>query len=42
MLIKDQKYEAELKQKYGTDWKFSQEYKMWKGGWGKEVKNEQH
>ena len=28
---KDQKRIAELKQKYGTDWKLSQEYKQWLG-----------
>ncbi|KLL03889.1 MAG: single-stranded DNA-binding protein [Mycoplasmataceae bacterium CE_OT135] len=29
---RDQKREAELKAKYGTDWKLSNEYKLWKGG----------
>ncbi|KLL03005.1 MAG: single-stranded DNA-binding protein [Mycoplasmataceae bacterium CE_OT135] len=29
---RDQKREAELKAKYGTDWKLSNEYKNWKGG----------
>jgi hypothetical protein len=28
---RDQKREAELKQKYGSDWKLSTEYKLWKG-----------
>ena len=36
---RDKKYEAELKTKYGTDWKLSNEYKMWKGGF-KEEKHE--
>lgn len=29
---KDRKRESELKQKYGLDWKLSQEYKSWRGG----------
>ncbi|KLL02880.1 MAG: single-stranded DNA-binding protein [Mycoplasmataceae bacterium CE_OT135] len=29
---RDQKREAELKAKYGADWKLSNEYKLWKGG----------
>lgn len=29
---KDQKQIAELKAKYGADWKLSQEYKLWMGG----------
>ena len=29
---KDQKQIAELKAKYGDDWKLSQEYKLWMGG----------
>ncbi len=37
---KEKKYEAELKAKYGADWKLSQEYKMWKGGSIKEVNDE--
>ena len=28
---RDRKRENELKAKYGTDWKLSQEYKLWKG-----------
>ena len=28
---RDRKREAELKQKYGTNWKLSQEYKLWRG-----------
>ncbi len=37
---RDKKYEAELQAKYGADWKLSNEYKMWKGGFGKEVNHE--
>ena len=37
---RDNKRIAELQAKYGADWKLSNEYKMWKGGFGKEVSHE--
>ncbi|KLL03668.1 MAG: single-stranded DNA-binding protein [Mycoplasmataceae bacterium CE_OT135] len=37
---RDQKREAELKAKYGVDWKLSNEYKLWKGSSAKEVAHE--
>ncbi|KLL02839.1 MAG: single-stranded DNA-binding protein [Mycoplasmataceae bacterium CE_OT135] len=37
---RDQKREAELKAKYGVDWKLSNEYKLWKGSSAKEVARE--
>jgi hypothetical protein len=37
---RDNKRIAELQAKYGEDWKLSNEYKMWKGGFDKEVKHE--
>ena len=37
---RDNKRIAELQAKYGADWKLSNEYKMWKGGFDKEVKHE--
>jgi len=37
---RDNKRIAELQAKYGADWKLSNEYKMWKGGFDKEVSHE--